>query len=112
MKTLNISDETYEKIKGQLIDDEQVDIKTYQDLIGRKWFFRTVTYHMVGRVVKVIGSFVPLECASWIADSGRLMNFIEDGDVNEVEPVGIVFVNMSTVIDFMPWKHELFTKQK
>ena len=36
MKTLNISDETYELIKNQLKDTEKTDIKSLQDLEGKK----------------------------------------------------------------------------
>jgi hypothetical protein len=112
VKTLEISDETYERIKAQLTEDEKVEISNFQDLINRSWFFRTVTYHLVGRVKKVMGSWVELEKASWIADSGRFMNFLKDGETNEVEPVGQVFVNLNTVVDFYPWKHELPKEQK
>lgn len=44
-KTLEISDETYEKIKAQLTADELIDISTLDDLVGQKLFIRTVTYH-------------------------------------------------------------------
>jgi len=111
MKTLQISEETYEKIKAQLQEDEKIDISSLDDLIGKNYFFRTVTYHLVGKVVKRIGNILQLETASWIADSGRFMQFIKEGKVNEVEPVGIAFINLASVTDFFPWKHELFTKQ-
>ena len=111
-KTLEVSDETYALIKNQLKENEQVDINSYDDLIGKSWFFRTVTYHLVGKAVKRIGSFIQLENASWIADSGRFMQFIKDGTLNEVEPVGTCFVNLETVTDFFPWVHKLPTEQK
>ena len=85
MKTIEISEETFEKIKDQLLEDESVDLKELDDFIGHKWFFRTVTYHMVGRVVGRIGNFFKLEDASWIADSGRFMNAIKEGKLNEVK---------------------------
>jgi hypothetical protein len=46
-KTITISDETFEAIKEQLGCDEKVDVSELKDLIGKKWFFRTVTYHLV-----------------------------------------------------------------
>ena len=112
MPTIEVSDETYAKIKDQLTDDESVDVSSFDDLVGKKWFFRTVTYHMLGKVKRVIGGVVELECASWVADSGRFTQFVKDGTVNEVEPVGQWFVNLDTVTDFGPWKHALPTKQK
>lgn len=110
-RTLEISDETYEKIKEQLSQDEQKEVNTYEDLVGSKWFFRTVTYHLVGEVKKMVGRFAYLKNASWVADSGRFMNAIKDGTLSEVEPVGDAFVNLDTIVDFFPWKHELPKKQ-
>ena len=112
MKTITISEETYSLIKDQLGEEEKIDITTYDDLINKKFFFRTITYHLVGKVVKRIGSFLQLENASWVADSGRFMNAIKEGKLNEVEPVGIAFINLQAVTDFFPWKHDLPKTQK
>jgi len=109
-KTIQISDEVFEKTKDQLEDGK--DISNYEDMVGSKFFFRTVTYHTVGEVKKVVGRFVQLKNASWVADSGRFMGTIKDGTLNEVEPVGDAFLNMDTVVDFFPWKHKLPTDQK
>ncbi len=111
MRTIQISEATYEKIKDQLGNDERADISTLDDLIGQKLFIRTVTYHLVGKVVKRMGAFLQLEISSWVADSGRFMNAIKEGKLDEVEPVGTSWVNLSSVVDFFPWKHELPTKQ-
>jgi len=111
-RTLEISEETYEKIKDQLLEEENADISSLEDLIGKKFFFRTVTYHLVGKVEKLIGKIACLKEASWVADSGRFMNAIKGGTLEEVEPVGDCFVNLDTVTDFFPWKHELPKEQK
>jgi len=79
----------------------------FQEMVGRKYFFRTVTYHLVGRVERQAGKFLMLADASWVADSGRFMNAIQEGKLREVEPVGIAFLNMDTVTDFFPWDHDL-----
>lgn len=111
MKTINISDETYELIKDQLKSND-FTIESYQDLIGKSWFFRTVTYHLIGKVEKIVGSFLILSTASWVADSGRFMNAIKEGKLNEVEPVGVAFINLNSITDFFPWGHKLPTEQK
>ena len=111
-RTIEVSNETYEKIKMQLLEDEKVDISNYDDLINKSWFFRTVSYHLVGKVTNRIGMFLQLESASWVADSGRFMNAIKEGTLNEVEPVGTAFINLESVTDFFPWKHNLPTEQK
>ena len=110
-KTIEVSDETYKKIKQQLGVDCFKDLTTLEDMVGEKYFFRTVTYHMTGKVKKVIGSILELENAAWIADSGRFMQSIKNGELKEVEPVGRAYVNMNTVVDFFPWKHALPEKQ-
>ena len=111
-RTLEISDETYEKIKQQLNEDEKIELNVYEDMIGKKFFIRTVTYHMVGKVVKIVGKFLQLEQASWVADSGRFMQAIKNGTLNEVEPVGTAFVNLDAVTDFFPIKWDLPEGQK
>ena len=112
MKTIEVSDETYEKIKGELTDSERVDVSELDGLIGKSFFFRTVTYHIVGKVVKRIGNILELENASWIADSGRFTQAIKEGKFNEVEPTGQCFINLDTVTDFYPAKYKLPTEQK
>ena len=110
-KTLEISDETYERIKEQLgVGDREIN--SYEDLIGGKFYFRAVTFHLTGEVKKIVGRFAYLKNAAWIADSGRFMDAIKNGTLNEVEPVGDAFINLDTVVDFFPWKHKLPTEQK
>ena len=111
-RTLEISDETYEKIKTQLLEEEKFEVKSFEDFIGKSFYFRTVTYHLVGKVTKQLGHFLQLEGASWVADSGRFMQAIKNGTLDEVEPVGIAFVNLESVTDFFPWKHPLPKDQK
>lgn len=111
-KVLEISDETYEKIKEQLGVGEEVDISSLQDFVGKKVFIRTVTYHLVGKVKKLSGNLFELSEASWVADSGRFMNAIRDGELDEVEPVGQVWVNTQTIVDMYLWKHILPKEQK
>lgn len=110
-RTIEVSDEIYEKIKQQLGCDSFKDLTSLEDMVGEKYFFRTVTYHMTGRVKKIIGSILELENAAWIADSGRFMDAIKQGKLNEVEPVGRAYININTVVDFFPWKHALPEKQ-
>ena len=110
-RTIEISDETFEKLKTQLGEDAYKEIQNLQDMVGEKFFFRTVTYHLTGRVKKVIGNILELENAAWIADSGRFMQAIKEGKLNEVEPVGRAYININSVCDFFPWKHQLPEKQ-
>jgi len=109
---VEISEETYKRMIEQKEIDDVKEVSEYKDLIGKKFFFRGVTYHLLGRVKRKVGSFLVLEDASWIADSGRFMQTIMDGVVKEVEPVGEAYINLEAVVDFFPWKHSLPTVQK
>lgn len=99
-------------IKKSVAINATMDITCLQDMVGKTYFFRTVTYHMVGLVTGVMGNFVLLSQATWVAESGRFMQCITEGAVNEVEPVGCAGLNMDTVTDFFPWVHDPFTTQK
>jgi len=114
VRTLEISDETYEKIKLQLQEEEKLDISSLDDLVGKSWLFRTVTYHILGKVEQKIGKWLKIKNASWVADSGRFMNFIKNGvqSNSEIEPVGDMFLNLESVTDFFFWKHSLPKEQK
>jgi hypothetical protein len=114
MPVIELTDEQLQAVKDKLGVDSFKEINSYQDLVGEKIFFRTVTYHALGEVKKIVGRFVYLKNASWIADTGRFMNWIKDGEQtnSEIEPVGEMFLNMDTVVDMFVWKHKLPTSQK
>ena len=99
-------------LTDQLNAEETIDLSSLDDMIGKAYFFRTVTYHLTGRIKKFLGNMIILEDAAWIADSGRFMQAIKEGKLNEVEPVGDCLVNLSTVVDIFPWKHTLPKDQK
>jgi len=75
--------------------------------IGGKYLIRTVTYHLIGKVVAITATDVVLEEASWLADSGRFGECLSSGKVNENEPIpGRHIVFRGSMIDAAEWKHE------
>ena len=81
--------------------------------IGGKYFIRTVTYFATGRVSDIKGTFLILEDAAWVADTGRFREAIMTGVLNEVEPVDVpMFVNMASITDAFEWQHALPREQK
>ena len=46
-----------------------------------------------------IDYFFHLVDAAWIADSGRFMDAIKKGELNEVEPVGEAMININSIVD-------------
>lgn len=80
--------------------------------IGKSYFIRTVTYHLLGRVVAIKGGFLILEDGAWIADSGRFNEMIKTGEANEVEPVEDIIINLNSITDAFEWKHKLLRDVK
>ena len=83
--------------------------------IGSAYFIRTVTFHLTGRVRAVVGGFLVLDDAAWIADSGRYADALKKGAsaLSEVEPLPDgTFVALSAITDASPWVHTLPKEQK
>jgi len=82
--------------------------------IGKKYLIRTVTMVDVGKVTKIVGRFIVLEDASWIADTGRFNECLCKSDAfNEVEPfMHPLFINTQSIIDATPWPYALPTQPK
>ena len=101
-----ILEETYNKTKPQLSDEQ---IKSYEELfIGKAFFFRTVTYHFIGTVKKVfLNKFLMFDDGVWVAESDRFMDTVKSGALREVEPIGEHYINIDTIVDMFPWKHEI-----
>jgi len=97
-------------VEKELIFSEKETVLPFE--VGKSYFFRTVTYHLVGKVKQIHGKFIELCDASWVADSGRFMNAIKEASLDEVEPVGTYFVNSDSIVDAFPWTHKLPDKQK
>ena len=81
--------------------------------IGKKYLFRTVTHIDVGLVKNIVGNFVVLEQASWIANTGRYHDCLSIGVFSEVEPYPVdVYLNTASLVDAAEWIHDLPTEQQ
>lgn len=75
---------------------------------GDQLIIRTVTMTLTGKVVAYSPTWIMLDSAAWIADSGRWANAIVDGTLSEVEPMGDgVRVARAAIVDVTPWRHPL-----
>lgn len=80
---------------------------------GDRLLIRTVTMTLTGEVTACSPSWIVLDTAAWIADTGRFADAIAKGMLAEVEPMGDgVRVARGAVVDITPWTHDLPTKQK
>lgn len=81
--------------------------------VGKAYFIRTITYFATGRVKAIVGNFLVLDEAAWIADTGRFRDAIVKGILSEVEPVdGDMYLNVQSITDAFPWNHKLPREQK
>jgi hypothetical protein len=77
-------------------------------VIGRSYFIRTVTMHLIGKLEIINDSELLLKDAVWVADSGRFNKALKTGELDEVEPfVNDVIVNRSSIIDATVWDHKI-----
>jgi hypothetical protein len=112
---MNIDDLTIGQAKqlAALFGTQAPQPKSTAYEVGKCYFIRTATYHVVGRLVRITDSDLVLEDASWVADSGRFHNALRDGELNEVEPfVRPVIVSRGGLIDGTEWIHPLPDAQK
>jgi len=80
--------------------------------VGDAVFIRTATYHYTGRIVALSDTFITLNNAAWISDSGRYhVAFVSGFDSNaEIEPYPSnlhVHIAIGAIVDIAEWPHEL-----
>ena len=83
--------------------------------MGKDYFIRSVTHHIMGTLVKVTKQELVLINASWIADDGRFNEFLKTGQAREVEPFPDnepVIVGRGALIDAVRWRHPLLRDVK
>lgn len=111
MKTITINNEEY-VLKADVSNLPTISEDTAPFSIGTAYIIRTVTHTYTGRLVWLSDKELVFDDASWIADSGRWMNAIKKGTLEEVEPMGTVIVGRGAIVDATVWTHDLPTKQK
>lgn len=125
-RKVGMKSKTKEELLKELqeIEDLETKVKSKKDTlkyqksecpfkVGGSYFFRTVTYFATGKVKAVVGQFLVLEDAAWVADTGRFTNALASGILSEVEPVEVeMFINMNSLTDVFVWKHKLPREQK
>jgi hypothetical protein len=83
--------------------------------IGKSYLIRTVTMIDVGELVSVTDQELILRHASWIADTGRWMQALREGTLNEVEPFpdgAFVAIGRGSIVDAVEWDLPLPREQK
>jgi hypothetical protein len=84
---------------GQTTQAQGLDDHPFE--IGQAYIIRTVTMIQTGRLKAIYKNELVLDEASWVADTGRFSEFVEDMDkVNEMEPIkGEFIVGRGAIVD-------------
>lgn len=99
-------------------DDSRWHIGTDTDShwhVGKNYFIRTVTHHLVGKLIKVTDKELVLTEASWIADDGMFSVAMKTGSFDEIEPYlkdSEVIIGRGSLIDAVIFNFELPTEKK
>lgn len=81
--------------------------------IGKAYFIRTVTMHLIGELCFISDKELILKNAAWIADSGRFHTALKNGELDEIEPfIENVIINRGSIVDATTWIHEIPRSQK
>lgn len=111
---MEIDNLTIAEIKqiNQLLKGGDATLSPYK--IGENYFIRTVTHFNTGKLIRVTAKELVLKDAAWIADTGRFMQAIKDGTLNEVEPYPDgeeVVIGRGAIVDAVIWRHKLPREQ-
>jgi len=71
-------------------------------IIGKNYLIRTVTMIYTGRLEAVYDNELVISTASWIPDSGRWQQAVENGNFSEVEPYpkdSLVVIGRQAILD-------------
>jgi len=85
--------------------------------VGKRYFIRSVTHHLLGEVVEVCDLCVVLEKCTWIADDGKFSAAMRgewsDSAEHEIYPPEVrVSVYFGGLIDSCQWAKPLITSTK
>ena len=106
---MNIDDMTIREAKQMAaLFSSNKETKPCPFKVGEKYLIRTVTVYVIGKVREVVGDFLVLDDASWIADTGKFSVAFTKGEFSEVErvPDGTI-VNLGSITDAQTWLHTL-----
>jgi len=113
-----LSDETKNNLINSILQDtlSKPSNKTHPYfVVGKSYFFRNITFHLIGTIAAIDENGITLQAGtvSYVANSGRFMQSIDDGILNEVEPVKTsAYINLNALVDAFEWCHPLPRKQQ
>ena len=112
---LDINDLTIRQLREIQQMAPALSAHNYASLIGKNVIVRTVTMIYTGRLEGVTASDLVLNDCSWIPETDRYMQFVENGSVRECEPYPsdlLVYINRGALLDMCELRKELPRSQK
>ena len=101
MPTIEVSDETLEKIKDQLGSDYQVEsIENMDDLVGNKLAFQCARYIYYGKIEAVNSTYIELSEAQTVFNTGEF-SAKEPGDSQDM-PKKKLYIMRQSIESFYP----------
>ena len=98
-----MNEKLVEKLLAIAVNDGVTGSTDHPFKEGESYFIRTVTYHFIGTIKEIVGKWIILKDASWVADSGRFHEALEKGTLNEIEYMDKAIINMDTITDATIW---------
>jgi len=88
-------------------EEEEETLLPFQ--IGKSYIIRTVSFANVGKLKNIIGKWLIISAASWIADTGSWSDCLRKVDsFKQVEPFqDDVYINIDAIIDATPFNQKL-----
>jgi len=94
MTKIEISEETLQKIKEQLVEDiELKEINSMEDLIGETYLFQCARYIYHGEVKAVNSDYITLKNASVVFNTGDYSN--DEAEDKQSLPNGVSVLRVS-----------------
>lgn len=110
MKTINIDGVEYVEKGTEL---PVIDANTAPYEIGKNYIIRTVTMTYTGKLVWVGDKELVVENTAWIPDSGRWMQAVRNGTLDEVEPMNErAIIGRGAIVDASVISWDLPKEQK
>ena len=101
-KSYEVSEEISEKISESINDEEVVEVESMKDFIGKKLAFQCARYIYFGKVVKVNETFIELDDAQTIYETGGFSN-TSASDAQDM-PKGKTYLMRQAIESIFPTK--------
>ena len=93
-----------DSVKPQVVPFQEGTVGLWQ--LGKKYFVRTVTYHLIGKLAHVDEKEMLFTEAVWVASSGKFGFALATGKISEYEVfMDPVILGRGGIIDATEWRH-------